>query len=342
MERIKSEKKMCPSCMEVHDVYTVKVPESNQFKGVKVNYCAVYEYCERSDEFWATEDMIASNDIAMKNSYRVRQGLLTTNDIAAIRAKYQISQTDLAILLNWGEKTITRYEGHQVQDAAHNTVLAKIDSDPEWFIELLEAAKGKISLNNYTWCLLAAKSLLDSEAKGRYLKKAINAQYVPYIGDVQSTGAVELNLDKVVDIVNYFANAVKVRGLYLVKLLKLMWYSDALSYKRHGKAMTGLVYEALPMGAVPVAYNLLLDLPGVEYEAEEFSEGIGYRFVRTSHTSYPTLTPEDIDVLQTVICRFGQAARSTIVDCMHKEWAYKITPLRATIQYEHALELSIN
>jgi len=34
-----------------------------------------------------------------------------------------ISQSDLCLLLGWGGKTITRYESHQVQDIAHDTIL---------------------------------------------------------------------------------------------------------------------------------------------------------------------------------------------------------------------------
>ena len=38
--------------------------------------------------------------------------------------------------------------------------------------------------------------------------------------------------------------------------MKLIWYADALSYKRRGFAIKGLVYQALPMGTVPVGNKL--------------------------------------------------------------------------------------
>lgn len=34
-------------------------------------------------------------------------------------------------MLGWGSKTITRYESHQVQDRAHDTILKKISHDPD-------------------------------------------------------------------------------------------------------------------------------------------------------------------------------------------------------------------
>ena len=56
--------------METHEVLTVEVDEKNIFKGKEVNYIATYEYCDKAEEFYATEEMISKNTIAMKNAYR--------------------------------------------------------------------------------------------------------------------------------------------------------------------------------------------------------------------------------------------------------------------------------
>ena len=340
MKRIKTEKKLCMCCMEEHEVHTVRVRERNTFKGVEIQYDAIYEYCERAEAYFSTEEMISANDIAMKNAYRQAVGLLTTTQIEAIRAKYGISQSDLATLLGWGEKTITRYESHQVQDIAHNTILVKLDSDPEWFMEFLKAAKDRISWESYTKYRATATALFE-KAQDEYLRKSILAQYARYENEAQSIGGTPLNLDKVVDAVNYFANSTAVRGLYLVKLIKLLWYSDALCYKRSGKSMMGLVYKALPMGAVPVAYKALIDLKGIEYEEVDFGESTGIHFTKTAHTAYPALSEADKDVLNTVIARFGQEGKDAIVRRMHEETAYTETARYDVIQYKYAAELSL-
>ena len=145
MKILMSERILCPCCMEKHDVKRITTEESNIFKGVPVKYEAEYFYCDRADETYADERQVSSNDIALKNAYREKMGLLTSHQIAAIRARYGISQSDLCLLLGWGGKTITRYESHQVQDIAHDTILRKLDSDPEWFLQLLQAGKDSLS-----------------------------------------------------------------------------------------------------------------------------------------------------------------------------------------------------
>ena len=128
MKTIKSEKRLCTCCMEEHEVKTVLVREYTTFKNVKVMYDASYLYCDIVDELYMDEQQMQENDIKLKDAYRREEGLLTSTQIIGIREKYNISQRDLCILLGWGGKTITRYESHQVQDKAHDTILKKIES----------------------------------------------------------------------------------------------------------------------------------------------------------------------------------------------------------------------
>ena len=116
MKILMTKRMLCPCCMEEHDVQRIATVESNVFKGIPIEYNAEYYYCDQADEAYADEQQISINDIAMKNAYREKMGLLTSHQIAAIRTKYGISQSDLCLLLGWGGKTITRYESHQVRN----------------------------------------------------------------------------------------------------------------------------------------------------------------------------------------------------------------------------------
>lgn len=246
MKIMKSENHLCTCCMEEHEVKTVLVREQATFKNIKVDYDASYLYCDLTEELYMDEQQMQENDMRLKDAYRKAEGLLTSAEISGIRAKYGISQSDLCILLGWGRKTITRYESHQVQDRAHDTILKKIAYDPEWFLSLLNDAREHLSVESFQKYLDAATILYD-EDQDSYLRKAIEASYARFHGNQMFHGNTELCLDKVVAVIRYFAASVKVTSLYKVKLMKLMWYADALSYKIRGFAITGLVYQALPM-----------------------------------------------------------------------------------------------
>lgn len=340
MKIMKSEKRLCTCCMEEHEVKTVLVEEMATFKNSKVDYEASYLFCENAEELYMEESQIQENDIRLKNAYRRKQGLLTSEEIVAIRLKYGITQSDLCVLLGWGAKTITRYESHQVQDRAHDTILRKIGQDPEWFLVLLADAKEHFPETAYKKYFEAATQLYEKN-KDIYLKKAIEADYAGYAGNKMLHGNTELSLDKVVDVIRYFAASSKIRKLYKVKLMKLLWYADALSYKRRGFAMTGLVYQALPMGAVPVGHNAIIDLKDVPCEEVDMGEGNGYYFSLSEPTTYKTLTEDDVKILDAVIEKLGSMSKTEIVAFMHKEEAYEKTTFKDIISFEYAKHLQI-
>ena len=341
MKILKTEHRLCPCCMEEHDVQTIEVTEKNVFKGTPVEYPAVYTYCDRADETYAEEQQISANDISMKNAYRKKMKLLTSYQIAAIRSRYGISQSDLCLLLGWGGKTITRYESHQVQDIAHDTILRKLDSDPEWFLQLLQAEQASLSAASYAKYAEAGTTLFEQD-HDIYLKSAIMARYARFLHNPEVNGNRMLSLDVVVDMIRYYANSASVSGLFRVKLMKMLWYADALAYKRLGQAISGLVYRALPMGAVPLAYESIVDLSTIRCEEIEMGDGTGYRFLPTEDKEYPHLSHEGTEILDTIIHRFGQVSTAEIVETMHQEDAYTKTALHDIIPFKYAQTLSLS
>ena len=70
---IKTEKRLCPCCMEEHDVKTVIVNETSAFKDTKVEYGACYLYCDKADEYYMDEHQIRNNGMSLKNAYRKKK-----------------------------------------------------------------------------------------------------------------------------------------------------------------------------------------------------------------------------------------------------------------------------
>ena len=341
MKILMTKRMLCPCCMEEHDVQRIATVESNVFKGIPIEYNAEYYYCDQADEAYADEQQISINDIAMKNAYREKMGLLTSHQIAAIRTKYGISQSDLCLLLGWGGKTITRYESHQVQDVAHDTILWKLDSDPEWFLQLLQARKECFSSTSFTKYLETGTVLFEKE-HDLYLRSVIMSKYARFQRNPEATGGRSLSLDVVVDMIHYFANSDMVINLFRVKLMKMLWYADALSYKRRSHAISGLAYLALPRGAVPLAYESIVDLSTINCEEIEIGEGVGYKYLPTDDKTYPNLTLEDKEILDAVICKFGNATTNEIVNTMHHEDAYTETAPKDIIPFKYAKTLSLS
>lgn len=340
VEIIHSQTRLCTCCMEEHEVKRVRMKERTTFKSVPVEYTAEYYFCDAAEEFYMDEEMIRENDVRMKDAYRKLSGLLTSKEIGAIRKKYGVTQSDLCALLGWGGKTITRYESHQVQDRAHDAILKKLDEDPEWFLSLIIEAKTALAPDPYRRYIKIAE-LLYEENQEAYLRKAIEAKYVRFRDQQMYTGKAQLSLDKVVDVIRYFANSSGVTKLYKVKLMKLLWYADALAYKLRGRAITGLVYQAMPMGAVPIGHESIIDLRGVVCEEVEIGDGTAYHFCASGDEEYPSLADDDRRILDRVISELGRMTKDEIVSFMHQERAYQETAPRDMIRFDYAESLLI-
>ena len=123
------------------------------------------------------------------------------------------------------------------------------------------------------------------------------------------------------------------QNLFKVKLMKLLWYVDALSFKRRGKAITGLVYAHKPYGALPLANAEIIYLPTLSVEEIEINDNVGYHIMAKNGGALEGFEPDEIDVIYQVAKKFKYVATQQIVEYMHNEDAYKNTAMNQIIPF---------
>lgn len=72
---IKTEVKLCPCCIETHEVQTVKTCVIEHYKGKTIRYDAVCYYCANADEYYEDEDMMRENHEKMVKIYETGKDL---------------------------------------------------------------------------------------------------------------------------------------------------------------------------------------------------------------------------------------------------------------------------
>jgi putative zinc finger/helix-turn-helix YgiT family protein len=91
----------------------------------------MYE-CASCGERFFTPDQAKAVSVAVKRQARVTAGLLTPEEIVAIRQKLGLSQNELERLFGLGSKVVTRWEtGRVVQSKAADVALRLLALDPE-------------------------------------------------------------------------------------------------------------------------------------------------------------------------------------------------------------------
>lgn len=331
----------CPLCDKTHEVEERKRFATITLKGDKVTYEERFYFCANADDEeneFETGSMTNENLLNARNAYRVKHGLLTSDEIVAIRESYGLSQVDLARLLGWGEATISRYESKAIQDEAYDTMLRLIKDNPLQALGFLKKNADKFPDPKRLEVRSKIVGKLDSYGKEYLTRQAFEGEYASFEEPSDSNGFVLLDIDKLEAAISYIAE--KVSNLFKVKLMKMLWYTDALSYKKNGVAITGLVYRHNEMGALPIGHYSLMHLENLNVREEvSINYDSMFHIYPNNGMDYSVLSDKDKSILDAVIRKFKNYKAQEIVDYMHEEKAYQETNPGEIIPFSMAKEI---
>lgn len=331
----------CPFCGSVHTVEKRVRLGSMLIKGEPVQFEETYFFCpncadDDENEFVPAE-LMDKNLQNARNSYRSAHGLLTSDEIAAIRAIYNMSQSDLALALGWGEVTITRYESKSIQDETYDQILRMFRDDPAFAMQQLTRQESRFSKEKFKQLHDSILANIQVTGVSQLNKRAIEAQYAAYDEPSDFNGNQTLNFSKLGAVMAFFAQYEN--NLFKVKLMKLLWYADALSYKLHGTSITGLVYAHKPYGALPLANSDIIYLPTLSVEEIEINDNTAYHITSAPGASLDSLNSDEIDIIYRVANKFKDMTTQEVVNYMHEEDAYKDTTMNQIIPFSKCLTL---
>ena len=325
----------CPFCNKEHEVQRIYAETSLEIKDDIVEYMEEGFTCPitRNEEgnSWAPGKMFDENLLRARDAYRVKHNLLTSSQIIEIRKKYKFTQKELSNLLGGGDVTVSRYETKSIQEETFDSLLCMVSKSPSFALEQL--IKHRHLFNDARFDDIKSKLRImiktDNNAHLRY--QAITNRYIDYDLECDANGYKILDIDKVGDMISYFAKHVE--NLYKVKLMKLLWYCDVLFFNKHGRAITGLVYLHKPLGALPLAHDEIIYLPTVRIVEEEYDESTSYHIVPLDDAADPAFPLEEQEILSKVALQFKTTTGKSISDYMHEEDAYKETAQNEVILY---------
>lgn len=331
----------CPLCDQLHEVEERERISTMMIKDEEVTYTEHFYFCVDSDEEeneFETGSMANENLLNARNAYRMKKGLLTSNEIVAIRENYGLSQVDLARLLGWGEATISRYESKSIQDEAYDTMLRLIKDNPLKAFEFLKKNSDKFSKAKLVEIRTRIIEKLDLYGKEFLTRQTFEGEYANFDEPSDFNGYTLLDIDKLEAMISYIAEGTS--NLFKVKLMKMLWYVDAVSFVERGYSMSGMVYRHEAMGALPVGHYSLMNLENLNIQEE-----ISYNYDTMLHVypvkgmDYSVLSEDEMRILDKVISKFNNYKAKEIVDYMHKEKAYLDTNPGEIIPFSLAKEI---
>lgn len=330
----------CPACHALSDPRFLRRRETLPVRGEPIEVDAEVMVCARCGE--EVTDMAIGDAILERAyaEYRVRHDILAPEQIRLLRESTGLSQRGFARLLGWGDVQVHRYETGALPDDAHNSVLMALQ-DPEMLYRFVQQRHERLlplDQRKVQAAMNGRLSELGTAAMRRGLERRI--EVYPLV----DRGYRPFDLERVGQTVLYLVSGVRTG---MVKLNKMLWYTDFLSYKRSSVAFVGLPYRHLPLGPVSDHYKLLFaEVEDEGYVRGDFvayssgAEGTEYKCAASFDTSL--FTRDELCVLDAVKAQIGPLTASQAADLSHKERAWIETQPNDVISYDFAKDLSLN
>lgn len=333
-------KKYCDECGREIETKIVNKKESYDVCGEAIEVDAQVLTCKECGEEFYCEELDNETLVKAYNEYRRRHKLLLSEDIRKIREQYGLSQRGFAKLLNWGDKTIRRYENGSIQDKAHNSLLLflRTPGNMKTYIqdnEILLDDKQKNKL---------LKTIQQLEQSEEYRKE--ESFFDQYFSKTPSeeNGFKAFDYDKICAMVLFFAS--KGTGLLKTKLLKLLNYADMIFYKENGTSMSGSRYVHCPYGPVIDHFDILFGKMDADNIARiEVACDGRYEFhqvVPVAQFSEEKLSEAELEVLERIYNKFASFGSAEISEYSHKEKGYSSTVQGEVISYNYAKDITLS
>lgn len=138
-----SAQELCPICGEGHVTASVQMVEY-EYKGHRAELPSHYKQCDTcTSDFAGMAESKQNKRIVMAFRKQV-EGLLTGDEITALRKQYQLTQAQAAKLFGGGPVAFSKYENDDVaQSEAMDTLLRLIRRSPAAFWALVEEKRSE-------------------------------------------------------------------------------------------------------------------------------------------------------------------------------------------------------
>lgn len=330
----------CDACGKEVETKIISRQETFNVCGEDITIEAQVMVCAECGEELFCEELDSATLVNAYNEYRRKHKLLLPDEIKKIREKYGLSQRSFAKLLNWGDKTICRYENGSVQDKAHNSLLLFL-REPENMRTYL--TENEIALDERQKAkLMDTVEKLEQDTDYRVGRRFFEMFFsrIP----CEENGFKGFDYEKLCAMVLFFAH--ESSELLKTKLMKLLNYSDMIFYKENGISMSGLKYAHLPYGPVPEHFDMLLGKMEADHIAHiEVIYDNGYekhQVIPECDMPKDILSQEELDVLQRIFVKFKDFGSVDISNYSHNEKGYNDTKQSEIISYSYAKDIQLN
>lgn len=230
-------------------VYLVEDTEVQDFRKEQYTVHVRYYECKDTGEQFTTDEQDEQLCNELYNQYRIRHGIPFPDEIKKIREHYGLSYSQITQIVGFGQNQWRQYENGSIPSESNGKSIVAIKSK-EGMLAMLDSCMNQF--DDKTFSKIRKHILCASEIEKD------NTSCIYFYGNFRrslNNGYSEMDPDKLQSMVQFIVSKEK-NGVPKTKLNKKMFYADFLSYKKHGRSISGLAYRAIQFGPVPEHYEI--------------------------------------------------------------------------------------
>ena len=287
------------------------------FRGEQYEYEHIAWLCEDSGEQF-TDDESDTAGFQVTNQYRAKYGIPYTDEIIAVRQRYGISAAKMSLILGIGINQYRLYEQGEVPNVSNGRMIRSI-MNPKVMLEMVESSKNELSVSEYEKIISKVQAIIASSETYKMEQYETRRIFTTLRG--ADNGYAQLSLSRLKNIMLYILN--RCDEVWCTKMNKLLFYTDFMSYRERGMAMSGLSYRAIDFGPVPERWNRVYsEFPEVRQELRQVGDFVGSVLIASAEPDYTMFTDAELKVLDSICTHFSKMSSREISRISHDEDAW--------------------
>ncbi|MDT3427195.1 putative zinc finger/helix-turn-helix YgiT family protein [Paenibacillus forsythiae] len=328
----------CENCRAEH-TYTIKKElQLFRFRGQDIEFERRIAFCNNCGSLIDVEELENETMANVARIYTEKHGM-TSLEIQNVRKQYKLGVRPFAKLLNIGPASVTRYESGSLPQASHLELYKRLQQHPHIILEFFNRNKGSLSSRELKMVERALDAWTIAEPSFQTDEQIIESIYKTY-ETTDLAGYSDFSLEKFINMILYFTT----NGVLKTKLMKLLWYSDFLYFKRQTVSISGATYVKYPYGPVPKHHDITLahlqHMNVIEVDEHTNDEGWTMMIIKASEPFDSTIFNEDeLETMREIETHFRDYGSRKISEYAHNEMGWLETEEKQPISYKYAEEL---
>ncbi|MEK4853331.1 type II TA system antitoxin MqsA family protein [Paenibacillus sp. FSL H7-0756] len=328
----------CETCRAEHPFTIKKEPHVFRFRGQEIELERSVAYCNNCGSLVDVEELENETMANVAQIYSEKYGM-TSPEIRNVRLQFNLGIRPFAKLLNIGSASVTRYESGSLPQATHLELYRRLQQHPQAILEFYNRNKDLLTARELKMVETSLQAWTNSEQSFQTDEQIIEAIYKKN-ELTELAGYSDFSLEKLINMILYFTSD----GVLKTKLMKLLWYSDFLFFKRQTVSITGVTYVKYPYGPVPKDHDMVLahlqHMNVIEIDERTNDEGWTMMMIKASEPFDSSVFSDDeLETMLEIEAYFRDYGSRKISEYAHYEKGWLETEEKQPISYRYAEEL---